>query len=141
MKKFVLVHSPIMLICNMMRFISLLLLGLDACGVCVVMWSSLSVCKVVLVTYVDTVVVVTVMHVLLFLLDVCMSGECKGEDGDGNAGVGEGNREGHEYMGCTRGSGIVSSTADVQGMRVVRVMREVRGVCGFESGQGGRRGG
>ena len=37
--------------------------------------------------------------------------------------------EGHEYMGCTRGSGIVSSTADVQGMRVVRVMRGVGGVC------------
>ena len=25
-----------------------------------------------------------------FLLDVCMLSECKGEDGDGNAGVGEG---------------------------------------------------
>ena len=37
--------------------------------------------------------------------------------------------EGHEYMGCTRGSGIVSSAADVQGMRVVRVMRGVGGVC------------
>ena len=57
---------------------------------CVVMWSSLSVCKVVLVAYVDTVVVMTVMHVLLFLLDVCMLSECKGEDGDDNAGVGEG---------------------------------------------------
>ena len=84
MKKFVLVHSPIMLTCNMMRFISLLLLGLGACVVCVVMWSSLSVCKVVLVAYVD------VMHVLLFLVNVCMVSECKGEDGDGNAGVGEG---------------------------------------------------
>ena len=79
-----------MLTCNMMRFISLLLLGLGACVVCVVMWSSLSVCKVVLVAYVDMVVVVTVMHVLLFLVDVCMVSECKGEDGDGNAGVGEG---------------------------------------------------
>ena len=37
--------------------------------------------------------------------------------------------EGHEYMGCTRGSGIVSSTADVQGMRVVCVMRGGVGVC------------
>ena len=71
-------NSPIMLTCNIMRFISLLLLGLDACVVCVVMWSSLSVCKVVLVAYVYTVVAVTVIRVLLFSLDVCMLGECKG---------------------------------------------------------------
>ena len=81
-----------MLTCNIMRFISLLLLGMGACVVCVVMWSSLSVCKVVLGAYVDMVVVVTVMHVLLFLVDVCMVSECKGEDGDGNAGVGRGRR-------------------------------------------------
>ena len=37
--------------------------------------------------------------------------------------------EGHEYMGSTRGSGIASSTADLQGMRVVRVMRGVGGAC------------
>ena len=61
-------HSPIMLICNMMRLISLLLLGLGACVECVVMWSSLSVCKVGLVAYADTVVVVTVMHVLLLFI-------------------------------------------------------------------------
>ena len=49
-----------------MRFISLLLQGLRAC----VVWDRLwSVCEVVLVPYVDA---VTVMHVLLFLLEVCM---------------------------------------------------------------------
>ena len=36
---------------------------------------------------------------------------------------------GHECMGGTRGSGIVSSAADVLGMRVVREMRGVGGVC------------
>ena len=61
-------NSPIMLTCNMLRFISLLRLSLGACVVCVVMGSSLSVCKVVLVAYVDTVVVMTVVHVLLFFI-------------------------------------------------------------------------
>ena len=65
-----------------MRFLSLLLLGLCACLVSVVIWS---VCEVVLVHYVDLVVVVTVMHVLLLVLQLCMLREC--ED-DGNAGVG-----------------------------------------------------
>ena len=37
-----------------------------------------------MVTYVDTVVAVTVMHVILFVLHVCMLREC---DGDGNVGV------------------------------------------------------
>ena len=36
---------------------------------------------------------------------------------------------GHEYVGGTRGSGIVSSAADVIGMGVVRRMRGVAGVC------------
>ena len=35
---------------------------------------------------------------------------------------------GHEYVGGTRDSGIVSSTADVLGMSVVRGMRGVGGV-------------
>ena len=34
---------------------------------------------------------------------------------------------GHEYVGGTRGSGIVYSAADVLGMRVVRGMRGVGG--------------
>ena len=33
------------------------------------------------------------------------------------------------HMGGTRGSGIVSSAADMLGMRVVHGMREVGGVC------------
>ena len=42
-------------------------------------------------------------------------------EGDGNVGVGYGRgvvavSAGHEYVGGTRGSGIVSSTADVLGM-------------------------
>ena len=36
---------------------------------------------------------------------------------------------GHECVGDTRSLGTVSSTADVQGMSVVRVMRGVGGVC------------
>ena len=47
-----------------------------------------SVCEVVMVPYVvGAIVVVTVMHVLLFVLHVCMLRECVG---DGNAGVGLG---------------------------------------------------
>ena len=47
-----------MLTCSMMRFLSLLLLGL---------------CEVVVVPYVvRAVVAVTVMHVLLFVLHVCV---------------------------------------------------------------------
>ena len=38
-------------------------------------------------------------------------------------------REAHEYMGCTRGSGIACSEADVLGMSVVRGMRGVGGMC------------
>ena len=59
-----------------------------------------------------------------------MMREC---EGDGSTGVGGG--EGivsvgavHEYVGGTRGSGIVSSAADVLGMTVVREMRGVGGV-------------
>ena len=36
---------------------------------------------------------------------------------------------GHEYVGGTRGSGIVFSAADMLGMSVVRGMRGVAGVC------------
>ena len=57
----------------MMRFLSLLLLGLCACVVLVVLWSSLSVCEVVVVPYVVSAVVpVTVTLVLLFVLHVYM---------------------------------------------------------------------
>ena len=50
------------------------------------------------------------------------------------------------HVGGTRGSGIVSSAADVLGMSVVRRMRGVGGMCEmyvvyvFCSGQRGRRG-
>ena len=40
-------------------------------------------------------------------------------------------RAGHEYVGGTHGSGIVSSAADVLGMSAVRGMRGVGGVCVF----------
>ena len=36
---------------------------------------------------------------------------------------------GHEYVGGTRGSGIVSSASDVLQMSVVRGMRGVGGLC------------
>ena len=59
----------------MMRFLSLLLLGLCRCVVSVVMWS---VCESVVVPYMDEVVAVTVMRVLLFVLHVCLLRECDG---------------------------------------------------------------
>ena len=64
-----------MLTCSMMRFLSLLLLGLCPCVVSIVMWS---VCEAVVVPYVDEVVAVTVMHALLFVMHVCMLRECEG---------------------------------------------------------------
>ena len=61
-----------MLTCSMMRFLSLLLLGL--CASVVFPWS---VCEVVVVPYVvGVIVVVTVMHVLVIVLHVCMLQEC-----------------------------------------------------------------
>ena len=77
----------------------------------------------------DAVVAVTVMRVLLFLYCKCVCLEC---EGDGNAGVGDGGgvvvvSAGH--VGATRGSGILSSAADVIGISVVRGMRGVGGVC------------
>ena len=69
-----------MLTCSMMRFLSLLLLGLCPCVVSVVMWSCgrlWSVCEVVVVPYVDAMVAVTVMRVLLFVLQVCVLRECE----------------------------------------------------------------
>ena len=76
--------------------------------VCVVM-SSLpwSVCEVVLVT---------VIRVPLFVLDVSILRECKGDD---NAGV----VAEHEYVDDTHGSGILSSATDMLGMSVVCGMR------------------
>ena len=62
----------------MMRFLLILLLGMCACEVSVVMWSSLVVCEVVLIPNVDAVVAVTVRRVLLFVLHVYMLRECEG---------------------------------------------------------------
>ena len=60
--------TPFMLTCLMMRFISLLLLSMCPCVVsCDRLWS---VCKFVVVHYVDAVVAVTVMRILLFVLHV-----------------------------------------------------------------------
>ena len=86
------VFDPFMLTCSMMRFISLLLLGMCPCGVSVVRWSSLvcllgcrgTLCGVMCIPRIQ-VVAVTVMCVMLFVLHVCMLREC---EGDGNAGVG-----------------------------------------------------
>ena len=70
-----------------------------------------SVWEVVVVPYVvRAVVAVTVMHVLLFVLHVCVLCE-----GDGSAGV----VAVSVCMSGTRGSGVLSSTCDVL----------VRGVC------------
>ena len=73
----------------------------------------------------------TVMHVLLFVLHGSIVRECEGarvteklvwRTGGGVVVV---VRAGHECVGGTCGSGIVSSTADVLGMSVVRGMRGV----------------
>ena len=65
----------------MMRFLSLLLLGLCPCVVSVVMWSCgriLSVFGVVAVPHMDAVVAVTVVRFPLVVLHVCMLRECEG---------------------------------------------------------------
>ena len=110
----------------MMRFLSLLLLGLYHCVVSVFIWSS--VCAVVVVPCVDAVVAVTVMRVLLFVLYVCMLRECDGARFTamlvwGMVVVSVG------HVGGTRGLGIMSSAADVLWMSVVCWMRGVGGVC------------
>ena len=57
----------------------------------------------------SAVVAVTVMHVLLFVLHVCMVREREGADGDGNTGLGSGRGvvAVSAYMGGTRGSGVL----------------------------------
>ena len=59
---------PFMLTCNIMRFLSLLLLGLCAYVVSVVIWS---VCEHVLVPYMEAVDAVTMMCVLMYCMRVC----------------------------------------------------------------------
>ena len=76
-----------------------------------------------MVTYVDAAGAVTVMRVLFFVLHACMLREC---DGNGNSGMVVVSAV---HVGGTRGSGIVSSAADVLGMSVVRGMRGVGRVC------------
>ena len=58
----------------------------------------------------------------------------RGREGDGNTGVGDGEgvvavSAGHEYVGSTRGLGIVSSTADVLWMSVESGMKGGGVVC------------
>ena len=89
----------------------------------------------VAVTYVDVVVAGTVKIVLLFVLRVCMLRKC---ESDGNVGVVVVSA-GH--VGRTRGSGIVSSTADVLWMSVVHGMGGVGGVCEMSRGGVGGEGG
>ena len=121
---------PFMLTCSMIRFLSLLLLGMCPCVVSVVLWSSfvcLWGCRGILCggggcRDCDA------------CADVCVT--CVSTDRvwccevDGNAGV----RDWRGVvsagpMGGTRGSGIVSSAADVLWMSVVHGMRGVGGVC------------
>ena len=91
------------------------------CGVCNSPWS---VCEVVMIPYVvSAVVAVTVMHVLLFVLHVCVLPECNADVGSGGSVFAV-----NAYMGGTRGSGVLSSAYDVLEM------------CVFGSGWGGRIG-
>ena len=80
--------------------------------------------------YVDAVVAVTVIRVLLFVLRVCILREYDGARvtamlvwGMGVVVVSAG------HVGGTRGSGIVSSAADVLWMSVVPEMRGIGGLC------------
>ena len=84
----------------------------------------------------SSVVAVTVMHVLLFVLHVCAVTVWEGDD---NAGVvsGGGVVAVSVCMSGIRGSGVLSSTGDVLEMSVVRV---VGGVCGMCLARGGVRG-
>ena len=109
----------------MLRFLSLLLLGLCPCVVSVVIFG---VSEFVVVSYVDTVVAVTVMRVLLFVLRVCMLRKCEGTRV--TAMMVWGMDEVCAWHVCgTRGSGIVSSAADMLWMNVVHGMRGVGGIC------------
>ena len=81
---------PFMLTCSMTKFLSLLLMGLCPCFVCVVCGRLWCVCEVVVVPYVDAVVAVTVMRVLLFVLHLCLLREGDGARLHGNAVVGDG---------------------------------------------------
>ena len=96
----------------MMRFLSFSG-SVCLCCVCSSPWS---VCEVVLVLYVDAVVAVTVMHVLLFVLHVCMLRECEG------AWVTAMLLWGMEEV-------WVSSAADMLWMSVVCEMRGLGRVC------------
>ena len=49
--------------------------------------------------------------------------------GVGNGGCVVGISAGHEYVGGTRGWGIVSSAVDLLGLNVVRGMKRVGGIC------------
>ena len=106
-----------------MRFFSLLLQGRCACVVCshvVVLGLSVRLSLYLCRGYGN-------WNACDVVLNVSMLRKC---DGDGNAGGMDGGSvvavsAGHEYVGGTRGSGLVSSATDVVGMSVVRGMRGV----------------
>ena len=76
---------------------------------------------------VSGVVAVTVMHVLLFVLHVCMLWECEGARVSAMPVWGWGGEVAVSVcMGGTHGSGVLSSAGDVLEMSVVR---GVVGVC------------
>ena len=89
-----------MLTCSMMRFISLLLLGLFACVVFLGLYVRLSCCECGCCGDCDACIVICVACVYAARL--------LGHDGDGNAGVwsGGGVAAVSAYMGGTRGSGV-----------------------------------
>ena len=92
--------------------------SVSLCCVCGHLWS---VCEVVVVPYVDEVVAVTVLRVMLFMLHVYLLRECDGARlTEMLVWVMDEVSAGH--VGGTRGSGIVSSAADVLWMSVVRGM-------------------
>ena len=117
---------PLMLICSMMRFISLLLLGLCPCGVSLVcLWGCCgTVCGCGGCYDCDACTVVWVACVYAERVWWC--------EVDGNAGMGDGWGGvvvSAWNVGGIHGSSIVSSAADVLWMSVVRGMRGVGGVC------------
>ena len=132
-----------------MRFISFLLLYMCACVVCAECSRPWFVFQIVLVPYVvgagggcgrcgwlwlvRAVVAVTDMCAVVYVGCEYAERLC-GCEGDSNADVGDGGvvvevNAGHEYVGGTRVSGIVSSAADELEMCVGRGMKGVGGVC------------
>ena len=119
-----------MLTCSMMRFLSLLRLGLCARLVFVVLGLSVKLSWYPML-WVGAVVAVTVMHVLLFCVACVYAVRLLGCERDGNSDVGSGGGvvAMSAYMSGRSGSGVLSSAGEVIEMSVVIGVGEVCDMC------------